>query len=48
MELINCLSITEIDDNKIATGNFSENIYIWNIETNEIVTTFSAHYMGIL
>ena len=34
MSLINCLSIAELNNNRIATGNFSENIYIWDIQTH--------------
>ena len=40
MELINCLAIAEMNNNSIATGNFSDNIYIWDILTNTLITTF--------
>ena len=48
IELINCLSISEVNNDKLATGNFSGEIFIWEIETNEFVTSFQAHYQGVL
>ena len=48
IELVNCLAIAEIGNNSIATSNFSEFIYIWDLENNSLIKKFSAHKQGIL